>query len=51
MLSQVREERHLLENVVKRKKTWIGHIVIGEGLMKHVMGEERERKTETRYDQ
>src|SRR3954467_1188998 len=37
VLSPVREERHLLENVVKRKKTWVGDIVRGQELMKHVM--------------
>ena len=37
VLREVREERSLLENVVKRKKNWIGHIVRGEGLLKHVM--------------
>src|SRR5919106_4839747 len=37
VLREVKEERSLLENVVKRKKNWIGHIVRGEGLLKHVM--------------
>ena len=37
VLREVREERSFLEKVVKRKKNWIGHIVRGEGLLKHVM--------------
>ena len=37
VLREVREEKSLLENVVKRKKNWIGHIVRGERLLKHEM--------------
>lgn len=37
VLSSVGEERSFVETVVKRKKNWIGHIVRGDGLLKHVL--------------
>ena len=37
VLHDVNEKRSLLEEVLKRKKNWIGHVVRGEGLLKQVM--------------
>ena len=37
VLREVREDRSFLKKVVKRKNNWIGHIVRGERLLKHVM--------------
>ena len=37
VLDLVREERNLVDTILKRKKNWIGHIVRGEGLLKTVM--------------
>ena len=37
VLHDVDEKRSLLEEVLKRKKNWIGHVVRREGLLKQVM--------------
>ena len=37
VLKYVGEERRIVETVVKRKKCWIGHVVRGDGLLKHVL--------------
>ena len=34
VLQDVGEERSLVQTVVKRKKSWIGHVLRGEGMMK-----------------
>ena len=37
VLHIVKEERELVETIIKRKKNWIGHVVRGDGLMKLVL--------------
>ena len=37
VLDAVDEERCFVENIVKRKKNWIGHILRGDGLLKDVV--------------
>lgn len=37
VLNAVREERSILETIVKRKKNWLGHILRGDGLLKDVI--------------
>ena len=34
VLQDVGQERSLVQTVVKRKKSWIGHVLRGEGMMK-----------------
>jgi DNA-binding protein YbaB len=43
VLKYVGEERRIVETVVKRKKCWIGHVVRGDGLLKHVLEGKRPR--------
>jgi hypothetical protein len=37
ILISVGEKRSFVETIVRRKKNWIGHIVRGDGLLKHVL--------------
>ena len=36
VLDLIREERNLVDTILKRKKNWIGHIIRREGLLKTV---------------
>ena len=37
VLHDVGEERSMVQTVIKIKKNWIGHVLMGEGLMKDVI--------------
>ena len=37
VLKEVKEERCIIETILKRKKNWIGHILRGNGLLKDVI--------------
>ena len=37
VLHDVEEERSMWETIVKRKKNWIGHVLRGDGMMKHMI--------------
>ncbi len=43
-MKRVGGRRNMLETIVSRKKSWIGHIVKGDGLMKEVMEGKMEGK-------
>ena len=46
MLKRVGETRKLLEDIKRRKKTWIGHLLRRDGLMKEVLeGRMRSKRT------
>jgi hypothetical protein len=46
VLYRVKEERHILQRIKRRKANWIGHILRGNCLLKHVI----EGKTEARVE-
>ena len=37
VLNRVGEDRQLLKNIKRRKKTWIGHVLRGNGLVKEIL--------------
>ena len=37
VLRRVGEKRHMMETIIRRKKTWIGHVLRGNGLLKTVI--------------
>jgi hypothetical protein len=46
VLHRVKEERNILHTIKRRKANWIGHILLRNCLLKHVI----ERKLEGRKD-
>ena len=44
VLKRVDERRMLLEEVIKRQKQWIGHVLRGEGLLKNIIEGKMEGK-------
>ena len=41
---RVKEERNSLHTIKRRKVKWIYHILCGNCLLYHIMGEERQRR-------
>src|SRR6266516_6691844 len=48
LLTIVNEERCLTETTTKRKKTWIGHVLRGDGLLRDVLEKRMFEKKRTR---
>jgi hypothetical protein len=46
VLHRVKEERNILHTIIKRKATWIGHILRSNCLLKHLIGGKIEGRME-----